>query len=305
MNGAYSSTMDHTDDIPIIVSAGYDPNDETMRACRENWRHYVQGHPDIMFVCNRVDSTLSIGSYLEYNGDLHIGMKEVLGEGAVERPYAEWGSADWSAGHIRGQLASNYFLNRFNHPYWFIHTNITGFVCFKRLKAFLATLKCSEVYAGAPIYFQPENFIYLAGSHIIWSSDYFRKMVSEMPASSFEASDITWGRPFRKLQKLMVPIANFLSNESPNDSSIHRKLELARRYVDSGHFLFRFKNIYPGVPREYLDPYLHSFTMMACETTEIHAEKMFSLIREFGTKMLRGEGMAAVTMRPRSSLQSP
>jgi hypothetical protein len=281
--------------VPIIVSAGYDPNDETMRLCRENWRQYMSGYPDIRFVCNRVDTSMPVGTYGFSAGDLRIGMEEIIGRGNSERDYTEWAAREWSISHIRNLLLFRFILERVQQPFWFVHTNITGFVCLDRLSMLLNHLPCERVYAGLPIYFEPEDFIYIAGSHVIWSSDYFSLMVENLQKVSFEASDITWGRAFRNLGKTLFPIGNFLHNEHPDDPALSNKLKLANNLVKAGHFLFRFKNYYPGIPREHIDPYLQSFIMAACKEIKPNVDRTFALVNDFTNRMRRGEGMAAIT----------
>jgi hypothetical protein len=287
--------------VPIIVSAGYDPNDETMRLCRENWRQYASRHKNIQFICNRMDSSLDTGILRVVGDDLHVGMAQILGYGSAERAYQDWGAHEWEVGHLRGRYVIDYILKTTPKPFWFVHTNITGFVCFKRLQVLLDHLSCGSIYGGLPIYFQPENFVYIAGSHIIFSSDYFQLLLDDMPKQSFEATDITWGRPFRKLPKLMLPIGNFLSNDFPNETRLTSKTQLALDYIDSGHFFFRYKNYYDGIPREHIDPFIQNFTMLACEAIDVNRDRTLSLVREFGLKVLRGEGVAAVTIQRRSS----
>ena len=286
---------------PIVVFAGYDPNDPTMRLCRENWRNYAARHPDISFVVNCVDSNLGFGTYAVSNGDVRLGYKEIIGEGNHERPYEEWGPNEWAIGRNRWILLLTYLFEKFPEPFWAVYTNITGFICFERLTEFLSMLECRSVYAGLPIYYIPDDFIYIAGSHTIFSSDTLKIVfdyIKDNPPSP-DASDITIGRSLLHCRKLMIPIGNFLSNDFPEDSSLVSKTTLAQNYVNQGYFFFRYKNYYPGIPREHIDPFLQSFTMGLCQTIPPDLGEITAKTKEFGLRMQRMEGMACVGSLPR------
>ena len=283
----------------FAVISNYGLETKTFTKCRDNWAFYSSHHPTVPFYVFLEESDRAFTG-IHFNGYdylIHLDPDKFPEETASTYD----SNSVWSTLQMR-RIFERWtrqieYITRIHPDHFIVYVNITAFYCFTSLRNIINALPSTNVYAGWPLFYRPEGFFYHSGSGIIFSPDVAEKLVNRanrVQYSGHEAGDILWGRLLADVARTILPFAQ-VTPETLNTTKFIEYVTHIDKFIDSGHFLFRFKNSGLNISREHIDPPLQLYTMInSLKDNPVRHAKLYPLIEEEHKKISRGVGLTVI-----------
>jgi hypothetical protein len=283
----------------FVVISNYGIESKTFTKCRENWAFYASHFPEIPFYVFREETT-SQSPRIHFDGhDYLITLDPYRFPEESSSTYhlnSTWTSRQLKRIFERWTRQFEY-VSRAHPDHFVVYTNITAFFCFHALNELVEYLPKANIYAGFPLFYRPESFFYHSGSGVIFSPDVIDRLIkrtNELSYDGQEAGDLVWGRLLLEIPRTILPFAQITPYTTPA-GSFSEYLKYLQNFLDTGHFLFRFKNTELKSLREDIDPQLQLYAMFqSLRALSDRRDRRLVLIREEYEKILKGIGLTVI-----------
>jgi hypothetical protein len=282
----------------FTVMSNYGLESETFVQCRKNWEFYRNQNKSVKCFFYREQTNPSTIE-IHYDGYDHL---VAVDENRFPRTVSEYDkTGNWSVqeskrGMERWKNQLRYTLKE-TSDLWIVCVNITAFFDFLAISSILPMLPKSGLYAGWPLYYRPEGLLYHSGSGLIFSRDVAQILLEQLELHNYnghEAADLVWGKVLKDIPRTVLPFAQITPEDTAKTDLIDQ-LKAADRAIDEGQFMFRIKNLRPGLLREYQDPQIHLYIMLQTLLKRTEREhKFMPLIAMAFENVKRGIGMTVI-----------
>jgi hypothetical protein len=132
---------------------------------------------------------------------------------------------------------------------------------------------------------------------VIFSRDVAQFLLEQLESYNYtgqESGDLVWGRILKDIPRIVLPFAQ-ITAEDTGKTDLIDQLKVTDRAIDEGHFIFRIKNLRPGLLREYQDPQiqLHIMLQTLLKRKE-RINKFMPLVTLSFERIKHGHGMTVI-----------